>query len=302
MNFLSRSGLVFTSKGYLSTVEIYLKGDLIMEIMFDTDKFMKYTETNKQSFENSLLSQAANVKDKIQDILRVGNIDLINNAHKLVQFVVDGKDEELQSFAKHEGIVWATHEMTLSFKLEWVQAIRRTLWEFLQNYNKLTNNAVIDDFFSLEKQINSQIDQFLNVFFINYSKYKDSLIMAQRQLVENLSVPIIPITPTICILPLIGSVDTIRTNIIEEKILMEVGKLHIQTLIIDLSGIAEMENEVIDHLLKIIAGTSMMGCHTVITGLRAEVVRKMIRLGITFDTNTKTLGTLQQALNEYLMR
>jgi anti-anti-sigma regulatory factor len=115
-------------------------------------------------------------------------------------------------------------------------------------------------------------------------------------------VPIIPITTTICILPLIGSVDTIRTNIIEEKILIEVGKLHIQTLIIDLSGIAEMENEVIDHLLKIIAGTSMMGCHTVITGLRAEVVRKMIRLGITFDKNTKTLGTLQQALNEYLMR
>jgi rsbT co-antagonist protein RsbR len=276
-----------------------------MEMIFDTDKFMKYIETNKQSFENSLLNQAANVKDKIQDILRVGNIDLINNAHKLVQFVVDGRDEEheeLQAFAKHEGIVWATHEMTLSFKLEWVQAIRRTLWEFLQDYNKLTNNAVIDDFFSLEKQINSQIDQFLNVFFINYSKYKDSLILAQRQLVENLSVPVIPITPTICILPLIGSVDTIRTNIIEEKILMEVGNLHIQTLIIDLSGIAEMENEVIDHLMKIIAGTSMMGCHTVITGLRAEVVRKMIRLGITFDKNTKTLGTLQQALNEYLIR
>lgn len=273
-----------------------------MEIIFDTDKLKKYIENNKQKFENSLLNQAANVKDKIQDILRVGNIDLINNAHKLVQFVVDGKDEELQSFAKHEGIVWATHEMTLSFKLEWVQAIRRTLWEFLQDYNKVTNNAVINDFFSLEKQINSQIDQFLNVFFINYSKYKDSLIMAQRQLVENLSVPVIPITPTICILPLIGSVDTIRTNIIEEKILMEVGKLHIQTLIIDLSGIAEMENEVIDHLMKIIAGTSMMGCHTVITGLRAEVVRKMIRLGITFDKNTKTLGTLQQALNEYLMR
>ncbi|MDQ0857742.1 STAS domain-containing protein [Bacillus sp. V2I10] len=271
-----------------------------MELFIDTVKFMKYIDENKQNFENSLLSQAANVKEKIKDILQFGNIDLINNAHKLVHYVVDGKEQELQSFAKHEGIAWATHEITLSFKLEWVQAIRRTLWEFMQKYNELSNNTIIDDFFSLEKQINSRLDQFLNIFFINYSKYKDSLIKAQRELVENLSVPIIPITSTICILPLIGSVDILRTNVIEEKVLMEVGNLHIQTLIIDLSGIAEMENEVIDHLLKIIAGTSMMGCHTVITGLRAEVVRKMIRLGITFDKNTKTLGTLQQALNDYL--
>jgi predicted transcriptional regulator len=44
----------------------------------------------------------------------------------------------------------------------------------------------------------------------------------------------------------------------------------------------------------------MMGCKSVITGLRAEVVRKMIHLGCSFDKkNTKTLGTLQQALQEY---
>lgn len=41
--------------------------------------------------------------------------------------------------------------------------------------------------------------------------------MAQKELVENLSVPIIPITPTICILPLIGAVDLYRTNILEKK-------------------------------------------------------------------------------------
>ncbi|PLR66577.1 MULTISPECIES: STAS domain-containing protein [Bacillaceae] len=273
----------------------------MMNVLLDTYKLMKYLEENKQKFENSLLNQAAHSKEKIQNILTVGNIDLVNNAHKLVYYVIDGKDKELQSFAKQEGIAWATHEITLSFKLEWVQAIRRTLWDFLQKYNELTNNAIREEFFLIEKQFNSRIDQFLNVFFINYSKYKDSLITAQRKLVQNLSVPIIPITPTICILPLIGTVDTFRTNIIEDKVLMEVGNLHIQTLIMDLSGIAEMDTEVIEHLMKIIDGTSMMGCHTVITGLRVEVVRKMIRFGITFDKNTQTLGTLQQALNKYLI-
>ncbi|WP_075618974.1 STAS domain-containing protein [Paenisporosarcina indica] len=251
-------------------------------------------------FENKLLNQAVNVKDKINDILRVGDIDLINNAHQLVSYVMNNKQEELKAFAKQEGIAWATHSLTLSFKLEWIQAIRRTLWYFIEQYDEL-NPKSSSEFFQMEKKVNNQIDQFLNTFFIDYSTYKDSLLTAQRDLVENLSVPIIPITSNICILPLIGSVDSFRTSILEEKVLTEVGRLHIQTLIIDLSGIADMETEVIDHLLKTINGTSMMGCRTVITGLRKDVVRKMIHLGLSFDKDTKTFGTLQHALNTYLI-
>ena len=271
-----------------------------MEKIVVDSKFKTFIQENKIEFEEKLLDQAVNVKDKITEILRVGDIDLINNAHKLVSNVLDSKSAELESFAEQEGIAWATHALTLSFKLEWVQAIRRTLWNFLQKFNNITGNISIDEFFVMERQFNNHIDQFLNTFFINYSKYKDSLLTAQRELVENLSVPVIPITSNICILPLIGAVDSFRTSILEEKVLVEIGRLRIQTLIIDLSGIADMETEVIDHLMKTINGTSMMGCASVITGLRSDVVRKMINLGIKFDKETRTFGTLQQALSQYL--
>ncbi|WP_050615565.1 STAS domain-containing protein [Bacillus testis] len=273
-----------------------------MKESLDTYKLLEFIQENKDFFEDSLLNEASNVKEKIEEILMVGNIDLINNAHLLVQYIIQEKEQELQSFAKQEGIAWATHEIPLSFKLEWVQAIRRTVWKFLQKYNEKTTNKVLtEEFFSVEKQVNNQVDRFLNVFFITYSQYKDSLIRAQKELVENLSVPIIPITPTMCILPLIGAVDLHRTAILEEKILKEVGKLHIQTLIIDFSGMMEMETEVIVHLMKIIEGTSLMGCNTVITGLRAEVVRNMINAGMRLNEKAITLGTLQQALNKYLL-
>ncbi|MFX3673523.1 MAG: STAS domain-containing protein [Paenisporosarcina sp.] len=268
--------------------------------MLQDTELKKYIEENKQNFERSLLDQAVNVRDKIDDILRVGDIDLINNAHKLVFFVMENKEEELQAFAKQEGIAWASHSLTLSFKLEWIQAIRRTFWNFIQEFNKVKQNDSSEQFFQMEKQVNNHIDQFVNTFFINYSTYKDALLTAQRELVENLSVPIIPITSSICILPLIGTIDSSRTGILEEKVLTEIGRLRIQTLIMDLSGIADMETEVIDHLMKTINGTSMMGCHTVITGLRTDVVRKMIHLGLSFDKDTKTYGTLQHALNDYL--
>lgn len=262
----------------------------------------EYLEENKVEFEEYLLNQAVNVKDKINDILRVGDIDLINNAHNLTHYIIDENKRDLSAFAKQEGIAWATFSLTLSFKLEWIQAIRRTLWIYIQKYHNERQPISIVSFFELEKQINNQIDYFLNEFFINYSTYKDALITSQRKVVEALSVPIIPITPTICILPLIGSVDIYRTNILEEKVLTEIGRLHIQTLIMDLSGISEMETEVIDHIMKIIYGTSMMGCGTIITGLRPEVVRQMIQLGIRFDKETKSYGTLQQALNQYLIK
>ncbi|MGE6486893.1 STAS domain-containing protein [Paenisporosarcina sp. NPDC076898] len=260
-----------------------------------------YFQENKQQFECNLLEQAVNVKDKINDILRVGDIDLINNAHRLVFYVLEGRENELRAFARQEGIAWATHSLALTFKLEWVQAIRRTIWKFIREFNEGTPDILKGHFFNLEKRVNNLIDQFLNSFFINYSSYKDQLLTAQRQLVENLSVPVIPITSTICILPLIGAVDSFRNSILEEKVLTEVGRLRIQTLIMDLSGIADMESEVIDHLMKTIDGSSMMGCRTVITGLRADVVRKMLTLGIKFDKDTKTFGTLQQALNIYLI-
>lgn len=283
-------------------VLITLGGNDLEKVLIDED-VKGYFNKHKQDFENQLLSQAVNVKDKITDILRVGEIDLINNAHKLINFILEGdKQTELKLFAKQEGIAWATHSLTLSFKLEWVQAIRRTLWSFMQELNKEKQKFNLDSIFLLEKQLNNQIDDFLNSFFINYSTFKDALLLSQREVVENLSVPIIPITQTICILPLIGTMDTFRTTILEEKVLTEINRLHIQILIIDLSGIAEMENKVIENLMKTIYGTSMMGCRTIITGLRPDVVRQMIKLGVNFDKETKTFGTLQQALNEFLIK
>lgn len=261
----------------------------------------EYIVRNHLDFENKLLSEAVNVSEKINEILTIGNIDLINNAHKLVIFIIDSKENDLKLFAKQEGIAWATYSIPLTFKLEWIQAIRRTLWSFIEAFYNEKLNSKPTNFFDLEQKINSLVDQFLNTFFISYSTYKDSLITAHRELVEKLSVPIIPINPNVSILPLIGAIDSFRTSILEEKVLSGIGQSRIQTLIVDLSGIADMEADVIDCIRNITNGTAMMGCNTVITGLRPDVVRKIVSLGISFDRNTKTLGTLQQALKEYLL-
>ncbi|MEP9406021.1 STAS domain-containing protein [Peribacillus frigoritolerans] len=274
-----------------------------MSFVYDEDKIMEFLLQNKSEFEEYLLSAAVNVRDKIEEILLIGNVDLLNNAHKLVRYIVEQNETDLIAFAEQEGVTWATHSLTLSFKLEWIQALRRTLWTFLYKFEQ-EKKAFIEDskvFFDLEKIVNEKVDLFLKSFFVSYSDYKDKLILAQQNLVENLSVPIIPVTSSTCVLPLIGTIDYSRIQIIEEKVLMEIGKLRIQTLILDLSGIIEIEVEMITYLMKILDGTAMMGCKAVVTGLRPEVVTKMIRSGIQLDNKAETKGTLQQALKDYLV-
>ncbi|MGW8428639.1 STAS domain-containing protein [Peribacillus simplex] len=263
---------------------------------------MEFLLQNKSEFEEYLLSEAVNVRDKIEEILLIGNVDLLNNAHKLIRYIVEQNETDMIAFAEQEGVTWATHSLTLSFKLEWIQAIRRTLWTFLYKFESA--KVVFSEsktFFELEKKVNEKVDVFLKSFFVSYSDYKDKLILAQQNLVENLSVPIIPVTSTTCVLPLIGTIDNTRIQIIEEKVLQEIGKLRIQTLILDLSGIIEMEVEIINDLLKILDGTAMMGCKAVVTGLRPEVVTKMIRSGVQIENRAETKGTLQQALKDYLV-
>ena len=106
-----------------------------MELTYDYANQLKgFFEKNNQNFEQTLLSEAVNVRDKIDEILKIGNIDLVNNAHNLVFYIIDGEDEALRKFAKQEGIAWATHSIDLSFKLEWIQAIRRTLWTLIEKF------------------------------------------------------------------------------------------------------------------------------------------------------------------------
>ncbi|MFY0783075.1 STAS domain-containing protein [Peribacillus simplex] len=273
-----------------------------MSFVYEEEKIMEFLLQNKSEFEEYLLSEAVNVRDKIEEILLIGNVDLLNNAHKLIRYIVEQNEVDMIAFAEQEGVTWATHSLTLSFKLEWIQAIRRTLWTFLYKFESA--KVVFSEsktFFELEKKVNEKVDVFLKSFFVSYSDYKDKLILAQQNLVENLSVPIIPITSTTCVLPLIGTIDDSRIRIIEEKVLLEIGKLRIHTLILDLSGIIEMEVEIINDLLKILDGTAMMGCKAVVTGLRPEVVTKMIRSGVQIESRAETKGTLQQALKDYLV-
>lgn len=268
----------------------------------DVALFKQYLSDNRADFEGKLLDKAANVRDKIDEIRLIGNIHLLHNAYKLVNLVVEDKKQEVFYFAQEEGVAWASSKLTLELKLEWVQAIRRTLWIFLQEFDEARKvSSTPEQVYAMEEKVNELIDQFLHGFFTSYSTYKDHLIESQQKLVDHLSVPIIPIAETVSVLPLIGEIDVMRAKVLEEKILLEIGKHRIALLFIDLSGIAEVAADSLHYLVNILSGIEMMGCRPVITGLQPKIVQALVREGDGTRLQADTKASLQQALRDYLI-
>mgnify|MGYP001221490821 FL=1 len=265
----------------------------------EAESIQRFLAEHEQAFEEMLFKEAKNKESKIREIQFLGNINLVKNAHLLTKYVMEQDETQLLKLANTDGKTWAKYSLTLSLKLEWVHAIRRTIWYFLQKYEETTQfQNSPNSFYEMEKYVNDTIDQFLNAFFIAYSRYKDELIETQKLLVENLSVPIIPITKNTSVLPLIGELDTTRMSKIEEKTLVEIGKNRIQQLVIDFSGVVHMEEKMGSYIIKIIDGAGIMGCKITITGLRPDIIHQMIKEGhsTTIDRKANMKVTLQQAL------
>lgn len=277
------------------------KDVVVMDLKYDRGMNLKeFLNANQDNFEQRLFAEAVNMKEIIQEIKTIGSIDLLSNAHKLVNLMVDHQDLEIIRFAQQEGQLWAKHSsLNLAVKLEWFQAIRRVLWDFMYNYERQSEHQVTrEQFFTLERQINTTLDTFLRHFFMSYTSFKDELIKSHKEMIDDLSVPIIPLTSSVSILPLLGTIDTGRAQVLQEKVLQQIGQFKIRTLLIDMSGVALLDMQAVEHLFKIMDGIRYMGCKAVVTGIRPEIANTMVNLGISLIDRVETKGTLQQALEE----
>ncbi|MGG4036386.1 ATP-binding protein [Paenibacillus cisolokensis] len=279
------------------------KGVVVLDLRYEKGLQLKdFLSRNKEEFEKQLLGKSAKMKEMVQEMKEIGDIDLLGNAHKLVELMADNKELEIADFAQREGRFWAKHpSLSLSAKLEWFQAIHSVLWDFIYNFERLSGQQTTrEQFFALERRMNPIFDMFLRHFLMSYTMFKEELIESQQELINTLSVQIIPLTPSVAILPLLGSIDTKRARMIRENVLQQIGAQKIGTLLMDMSGLEVPETPVVKQLFKMIDSVSFMGCKTILTGIRPELADTMANLDISFIGigKVETKRTLQQALKE----
>jgi anti-anti-sigma factor len=250
---------------------------------------------NQERFQELLVSDASETFELVQKSPRFDKEILLEDAKRLIELLIDGVIPEVVSMAKERGISWAKSELPVITKLTWFQSVRHIFWIFVRYYYS-KQKIDTSTFFKLERKINYLLDTFIKHFFASYTNYRDTVIRSQRELIDELSVPVIPIADSVAVIPLVGTLDTYRAKKIQENVLMEISNLRIQKLVIDLSGVAFMDSAVVGHLFRIADGIKLLGCQAVLTGIRPEIANTMIEQGIVIDGKIEVHSTLRQAI------
>ncbi len=133
-----------------------------------------------------------------------------------------------------------------------------------------------------------------------YTAYKEELLQEQEALIETLSAPIIPVHASVSILPVTGNIEAQRMTILKGHVLQAVSEQKLRVLMIDLSGVEYLSPALVEMFNGIINGISLMGCKAIMTGICPKLAMELTASSTTWQPNVKTMGTLQQTLQEYL--
>jgi rsbT co-antagonist protein RsbR len=113
-----------------------------------------------------------------------------------------------------------------------------------------------------------------------YTAMREQLIKRQQQELMELSTPVVKLWEGILALPIIGTLDSARTQIVMESLLQTVVETNSRFAIIDITGVPTVDTLVAQHLLKTITAARLMGAECVISGVRPQIAQTIVHLGI----------------------
>ncbi|MFK0156133.1 PAS domain S-box protein [Streptomyces sp. NPDC090493] len=120
-------------------------------------------------------------------------------------------------------------------------------------------------------------------------------LQRQRDEILELSTPVIQVWDKILVLPIIGTLDTLRATRLTEGLLDNIARSQAEVAILDISGVPTIDTQVAQHLLKTVQAAALMGTVSIMSGVRPETAQSMVHLGIDMG-RLRSRGTLQDAL------
>lgn len=142
----------------------------------------------------------------------------------------------------------------------------------------------------------------LGLFTIDvYQKAREQVIQRQQQELLELSTPVVQLWKNVLALPLIGTLDSARTQIVMENLLQKIVDTGALIAIIDITGVPTVDTLVAQHLLKTIAAARLMGADCIISGIRPQIAQTIVHLGVNLE-DVITKATLADAFVIALQR
>jgi rsbT co-antagonist protein RsbR len=127
-----------------------------------------------------------------------------------------------------------------------------------------------------------------------FQRGRDQIVARQQQELLELSTPVISLWAGVLALPLIGTLDSMRAQVVMESILQKIVDTGATIAIIDITGVPTVDTLVAQHLMKTIAAARLMGADCIISGIRPQIAQTIVHLGVDLE-NVTTKATLADA-------
>jgi rsbT co-antagonist protein RsbR len=145
------------------------------------------------------------------------------------------------------------------------------------------------------------IDELGLLTFETYAAAREQIIADQAASMLELSTPVIRLWEGIIAVPLVGTLDSARTQLVMEKLLETLVATGAEHAVLDITGVPTVDTEVAQHLLKTVSAVRLLGAECIISGIRPQVAQTIVALGIEFG-DIATKATLADALVHALRR
>jgi len=176
-------------------------------------------------------------------------------------------------------------------------SLRQPLFDLLRRENKNDTQRLTDDLMTMT----SMLDK-LGLYTIEvFQKGREEVIARQQQEMLELSTPVVQLWDGILALPLIGTLDSARTQTVMENLLEKIVETGSEVAILDITGVPTVDTLVAQHLMKAVAAARLMGAECIISGIRPQIAQTIVHLGVDLaDVTTK--ASMADAIKHALQR
>jgi rsbT co-antagonist protein RsbR len=191
----------------------------------------------------------------------------------------------------------AARGFTPSETATFVFSLKQPLFEVLRQEYDGQAAALVEEF----RNASSVLDR-LGLYTTEvYQKGRDEIITRQQQEMLELSTPVVKLWDGVLALPMIGTLDSSRTQVVMESLLQRIVETGAEVAIIDITGVPTVDTLVAQHLLKTITAARLMGAECIISGIRPQIAATIVHLGVDLSA-VITKATLADAFQVALGR
>jgi rsbT co-antagonist protein RsbR len=132
---------------------------------------------------------------------------------------------------------------------------------------------------------------------VSFVEERERVIREQQAAIRELSTPVLQVRGRLLILPIIGVLDSRRARQLTEQLLGAIQKNRAKVVVIDITGVASIDETVANHLVQTVEASRLMGASAILTGLSSEIAQTLVDLGVDLGS-MRTVGDLQGGLEE----